>query len=159
MKRIRCTYFDNNVDYKEMYESYIEFCEMNECEVQDDNSQDFFDYIDETIERDWSDFNENLKCSEYNTECVVYGAVGTWMGKREIMPKRFETLSEAVMACVSDCDYITIEQDCSKILVTACHHDGTNTFTINLLNDKGINTENGDLSKRCYHRTLKDYLF
>lgn len=161
MKRIKTTYFDNyNMYTKEMYDAYVEYCEDNGYEVKDDNSSEYFGFIADCEAQDWEDLWENFKYSKLSdTKCVVLGSVGRWTGQHEVVPTVFDCLHDAVWACIRHCDYIKIEQNCSTIKVQSSHHDRTNYFEIKFLNDRGYNTENGDLNNRRYHLTLTDYLF
>lgn len=154
------TLFSNDYNYSELYREYLDYCEDNGIEPQEDGSREYWDWVSEMERIYWEDLMDNLKYSKYsNNPVVVCGRLGLWNGSPEIEPKRFDNIIDAIMACCSNCDYITIKQYYSTIQVSASHHDGTNNFDIHFLNDKGLFTEKGDLSNRRYHLTIKEYLF
>lgn len=161
MKRIKATYFDNyNMHTDEMYNAYLEYCKENDLEAKGDNSSDYFEFIADCEAQDWDDLWTNFKYSKLSdVKCVVLGTVGRWTGQHDVVPTVFDSLHDAVWACIRHCDYIKITQDCLTIRVKSTHHDGTNYFDIKFLNDRGCNTENGNLNNRRYHLTLTDYLF
>lgn len=100
---------------------------------------------------------EDLSLSIYDTECVLFGNVAMWYGRREIVPERFKCVVDAIYKAIFHADFIEVKQVNGHLEVTAMHHDGNNYFQIHLLNDKGLLTENGDLRNRRYHRAVKDY--
>lgn len=161
MKRIKTTYFDNYDMYTDkMYDAYLEYCADNGYEAKGDNSSEYFGFVADCEAQDWEDLWENFKYSKLSdVKCVVLGTVGRWTGQHDVVPTVFDSLHDAVWACVRNCDYIKITQDCSTIRVKSTHHDGTNYFDIKFLNDKGCYTKNGNLNNRRYHLTLTDYLF
>lgn len=105
------------------------------------------DFIHFSLEWDYEDLESNITFSDSNVECVIVGYVQLWTGKREIVPVKCDTLWEAIQKAVG------------HIEVSAIHHDGTNRFSIHLLNEKGINTINGNLNKSCYHKAINGYIF
>lgn len=104
-------------------------------------------------------FMDNILYSNYEKDCVVCGSLGLWFGRREIEPKRFSCLSDAIRATFAKADYVEVKQVNGHIEVTASHHDGNNYFKIYLLNEKGLHTENGNLENRRYHRAIKGFIF
>ena len=67
------------------------------------------------------------------------------------------------MACCKECDYCKIYKENSKIVIEAMHHDGTNVFTLQFLNNDGetryLEDADVDLTNRKYIRTLGKYIF
>lgn len=109
----------------------------------------------------FEEFIEELKYSDVaQRPCVVCGTIGTWRGRIEICPTRFDGLENAIYSCVKRCEYVKISQRASNILVDAHHHDGIDLFEIHVLNDKGVRADENrcDLSRREYQLTLKDYV-
>lgn len=111
---------------------------------------------------DWEDLQGNLKYSDQaNCECVVVGHLGLWHGRYEHECKKYDDVLSAIEGCISGLDaYVEIRQVNGHIEVKAAHHDGTNSHEIHLLNDKGRWAgPDADLSKRCYHKAIKGYIY
>lgn len=92
------------------------------------------------IEYMWDEFMSELDEYEYNnnTECVVIGSVGRWNGRFNIEVSYFDTLKDAILKCIGECDYYTITEENGVIKITARHHDGSNEFEIRRLTKLGI---------------------
>lgn len=161
MKRKEIVYYnDIDINYNDLYEEYKEHCELNDTAPAGENSNEFYNWMYDEFSDRWDCFKANLECSPINdNKCVVLGSLGLWTGRHDIEPQKFDSLLDAIGACVSGCDYIKVSQYCSEIWVTGLHHDGRNSFIIKILNDRGRETENGDLNNRRYHLTLHDYLY
>lgn len=143
----------------EMYADYVDNCEANGNTPQGDHSDDYYDYISRCDEMWAEDFRWELEHSAPSGKVVVTGTIGGWRGRFDIEPKVFENLYDAVMACCRGLDRVEVVQRRSTIEVRGAHHDGNNSFSVNLLNDRGIFTANGDLSNRRYHQTLRGHIF
>lgn len=127
-------------------------------------------YID-TREDDWDEvalFFNNLRVGKLNeNSCVILGVLQLWDGYHEIDPVCKDNISDAISATVRHSDYFRVSQKNGVINVAAYHHDGANNFQIKLLNKKGVEAaariERGygeaNLGKKCYHKSLNDYLF
>ena len=157
----RITYFESN-DY-EGFEAYMadEFNEV-EIPISEQGSEEYYERYSNWEEMNWNDFMANLKYSTSNKDCVVVGSVGLWNGRRDIKPKRFDTLIDAINACVSGGYdmHIYIYKVNGHIEVSIAHHDGIHYFEIYLLNDKGVRaSERADLSNRCYYKAMEKYLY
>jgi hypothetical protein len=138
-------------------ELFDEECKENDLEPTDER---YWEWVGERQRWDWEDLIENIKYSEFNTRCVIMGELGLWNGTPVIDPVICNTLVEAIMKCNGrDIMDIDIYKNHSAIEVCAHHHDGTNRFKIKLLNERGINTEMGNITNRRYHLTLPEYLF
>lgn len=168
-KRIKVTYYDNyNYDldmYRKNYQEENELTDEDMSEVSDDN---IYDFLNGQLEAEWHYFCDNLEHSENNdTPCVILGTLGLWSGRKTIVPVVCVDLQTAINKCIASNDYVSIKQNCGHLEVNSVHHDGTNTFEIYLLNERGINAhnrlENGDgnanLENKCYHKAIKGYLF
>lgn len=142
--------YDYNVeDYRD---EYIDYCDCNDIEVEDEIPMDFIHRI---FEDEWFGLFDNLELNKNNTECVVLGSLGLWYGRRDIIPTRENTLADAIKKCVSGCDYTCVKIVDGHIEVKAMHHDGTNEFEIHILNKLGQKTMGADLTKECYHCKIK----
>lgn len=92
-----------------------------------------------------------------NTDCLVEGVVQTWNFPFgcEIAPTFFQGIDFAICELIrksdSDDDDVVITLENGAFKLTCPHHDGTNTFTIRALNDRGLRVVNN-------HREFGDYL-
>lgn len=147
--------FDSNAERS--YDDYIEFCEMNDIEPQGEEMECL-------QSMDYDDFITNIKHCVYNRQkWAVEGTLGLWNGRKDIVPKVFDNLLEAISACIGSCDYVKIIKNYSKIEVEASHHDGTNRFTLRCLSDLGEIrwNNNGQVSLKNKENlmTLPQWLF
>lgn len=146
------------------YEDYLDFCKANNIEPQGEDSEDYHEIVEEMKSFDYDDLLSNIKHCVYNRQkWVAEGTLGLWNGQREIVPKVFDSLFEAIIACTHKCDYIKITKNHSTIEVEATHHDGTNRFTLKCLSDLGEIRYNNNgqvsLNNRKNIMTLPQWLF
>ena len=65
MKYLYTTYYDdNNSNYT--YKDYSDYCKENNIEPSNENSQEFFDWVDFQQRIEWDDFMENIGYSDFN---------------------------------------------------------------------------------------------
>ena len=131
------------------YEDYIEFCKEDNTEPQGEDSADYFDFINCMKDIDFHDFMLIAKNSKYyKRKWAVEGTFSLWNGQKDIEPKVFDNLLDAIKACVRKCNDFKITKNCSTIEVEGTHHYGTNCFTIKCLSDLGENryNDNGQVS-------------
>ena len=112
------------------YEDYLEFCEINEIEPDDENSNAFYEWLAEERENAFGDLEMNLSFSKFNGPVTVCGSLGLWWGRPTIEPKKFDTLWDAIVACAQDVDDIIVTLEKGILKVQGLHHDGRNVFTI-----------------------------
>ena len=161
MKRTNYLLYTNDIyhiDEDEYRQMYAEFLVTNELKESD---EDFWDFIYDSFDLDWQDLCANMEYCACDGECVVTGSLGLWHGEPTIEPKRADCIIDAIGLCNGrDIEYLTIRKVNGHLEVEAAHHDGRNRFEIHLLNTKGVNAgELADLSNRCYHKAMPDYLF
>lgn len=148
------TLFDNyNYNLDEYYESYKEYCIDNDItNIGDIDSNEFYSWLNETFNIEFDDLLMNLKYDkENNVDCVVTGKVGRWNGNFEIECKHFNTLKDAIFACIENCEYYIITEDNGIINIISIHHDGRNNFDIHKLNKKGYDAPyNTNLNNEKY---------
>ena len=157
-------YDNNNINYTEWYQEFVEHCEANEIDhtQYDEESEYFLNWVYDQLSMEWDDLITNIEHSGHNSPCMVVGTVGTWRGNFTIEPKRFETLVGAILSTIYSCDYITIKLEDGAINVVAIHHDGRHYFTIHKLNEQGAeidfdyDDEEFDIEK---HTESINYLF
>ena len=110
-----------------------------------------WDSIREDEDEDWSQCKHYLNDEEIfgDKRVIVSGSVGTWRGNFECA-KLFTNINDALYACIKDCDYSKVEQLPNGLVkVTSSHHDGTNTFYIKIVTERGERLfDNWDYSYR-----------
>ena len=145
-------YDDFNINVEDWRTCYIEHCDINGITPEEETPMDF---IYDILNEDWRDMLYSIDHTNYNEECVILGTLGLWNGKKDIEAVRESYLTEAIRKCAGKCDYVIVEVIDGHIEVTGIHHDGRNHFEIHILNKKGQNSINADLSKSCYHKKIK----
>lgn len=121
------------------YEDYKEWCEDNDIEPGDENSDDFWEWCREEADNNWECDLENIRhCKEYDVPCIITGSLGLWWGRPTIQPERMESVYDAILRCVREADMATVQWNDGVVTVDAYHHDGCNCFTIKALSKKGI---------------------
>jgi len=124
------------------YEEYLEFCEVNDMEPKDENSEDYWNWVYDECQIDYECFFDNMSYSkaEHGKYVITY-SLGLWCGNRMgYREKIYNSLSEAIKdALNSSRDYedYSVEYDNGNIIVCGYHHDGRNYMTIRLLSKHG----------------------
>ncbi len=123
------------------YDSYEEFCEINDIEPQGEDSDDFYDWCEEEAEEQYNnDMDEIRTCKQYNVPCIITGHLGLWDGSHEIQPVKMDSIYDAIIRCYGrdTLSNLKVNFEDGKIVVYYSHHDGTNVFTIYALNESGV---------------------
>ena len=157
----------NEEDYTREY--YLDTLKMLkeddvDCDWEEDNDTDFMDW--ESTQKGY-DFDDLIMYLNYSTikykMCVIVGSVGTWRGRFEIVPCFCKDIETAISKCVEGCEVRSIIRKGNHIEVNVCHHDGSNSFNIFVLNDLGESRyrENGKVSIHNSQNTFKipKYIF
>lgn len=125
----------NNYDY-EMYtesakESLLEDYEEDEIttEMIDETAEDF-------MQTDYEEMIYTLNNFFEGKTFICFGSVGRWNGVYE-GGKIFDDFEEAFYEMVKDCYYYKIYDENGHLFVHCSHHDGSCSFEIKVLNDKG----------------------
>jgi hypothetical protein len=121
------------------YSDYVEWCEgCADCEPQGENSEDFWDWSNETRQMDFDGLLANVSYSdESKVPCIITGQLGLWNGRPTIHPVLCDNVHDAIMRCLGSCDDIKVVLENGALSVYAYHHDGTNHFTIHKLSESG----------------------
>ena len=119
----------------------------------DNNNEDIEDYDEEAFEDYCREVNDSYFDDDFgvygnwkysplaNQQVAVTGILGLWNGKHKVIPKKFDNLREAILACMEDYNIIA-EDGYGNLIISAYHHDGQNKFIIKKVTDKGL---------RCLH--------
>ena len=131
---------------------YLTSSDLLDCYL-DNTGEDIDDYDAEKFEEYCQEVNDNSFDDDFgeygnwaysplkNQEVEVQGVLGLWNGKHKIIPKKFDNLRKAILACLEDYNIIA-EDSYGNLIVSAYHHDGQNLFKIKKVTNKGT---------RCLH--------
>lgn len=125
---------------------------------EDPDAIDYWDWVSDALRDQYDNLRRQIERVFPYEECVVVGSVGLWYGRRDIEATKVRSVWDAIEKCCRSCE-VVINQVNGHFEIEASHHDGTNWFEIYLLNDKGVYTQNGDLSNRRYHKAIKKCLW
>lgn len=121
---------------EEQLDMYHEFCDINDKEYQDEDSQDFFDWKNYELQTRFDDEMENIYYEEKENPktYLVIADLGLWNGHFD-GGKIINGLASSIKACLEDYNRIYVLG--KQLCVEATHHDGTNFFKIKELTPKG----------------------
>ena len=122
------------------YEDYVEHCEINECTPSEDNSQDYWRYVDRMLQNDYNEYLISYIVEEINKKhdlFILCGTLGLWNGKPDIYPEIYNDIGEIIkkITNVRFNYYLKVSYDINnkEINIEQSHHDGCNCFTIKAL--------------------------
>lgn len=127
---IMITYIDTMNKNGWDYNAYLEDCKEHGKTPKGEDSNDYYNFVSDMMEMDWSDFMLNLEYSKVNGPVTVHGELGLWWGSPTIEPTKFDDLKSAIVACVAGSTDVKITLDKGILEVVGYHHDGRNYFTI-----------------------------
>lgn len=154
------------------YEEYVENCEANDREAEGENSQDYWNYVSDTLQMDYDDFKTNMEsCKLFPMVAVGYDDLWNGQFRGGKVLKDVDDL----LGMFCSCDRIKIWQDKDGMHINGYHHDGTNYAELRIINKRGKawlekNEDNlcrselcETLSQPCFSRSFpmgkKNYLF
>lgn len=148
MKHQKINYEIFDSSYLPCYEDYLEHCIDSEIEPAAENSQDYWDWIDEMSVLNCDDFFSNLHYSETNQPCMITGRLGLWNGNPDIAPEKFDSVEDAIKRIyeVRFENHIKVSLQDGHLVVKQSHHDGCNYFEIHILSAKGLK----EVERPCY---------
>lgn len=124
--------------YMPDYTDYCEFCEVNQIEPQNENSKNYWDFVDDCQQIYYDDFFSNVQNSDVNLYAwMISGYVGRWDGQREICQTLATTLSDAIKRCSKAGNDFIVKKTKNKITMEVIDHDGRSFFVLNPLSAKG----------------------
>lgn len=118
-------------------EEFLEFLREEYGDDDDNLIERAYEIVNDYF---WDDFGKNgniAYSSLKNTKCVLKGELGLWDGKHKICPMEFNSIEEAILACMEDSNEI-YEDQYGNLCINAYHHDGMNHFVIKRKTDKGL---------------------
>ena len=139
MKKTAITIFDNYdlEAYEEAARQQL-IDEHYDEEGYAPSEYEVYDLASDFAAFEWEEDFENLKnfFHDKGKAVMLRGTVGRWNGRHEA-GKVFEDFEDAFYAATKDCDYWKIRDEAGHLYVECSHHDGSNSFEIKLINDKG----------------------
>ena len=124
------------------YEAYVEYCQDNGREPEDEGSQDYWDWVSDMAELDYDDFFGNLKYANGDKGMyMITFNLGLWNGHRiGYVEEIYKSMTEAIKAALnSSRDYLDykVTYEDGEVVVYGYHHDGTNVMHIKQLSKHG----------------------
>lgn len=146
-KKTVFTLLDNNLDYyctDQAYEDYKEWCESNDFEPDEKNSNDYWQWVNETIGEDIDFFFLNTEYSPIKDRVfAVTGNIKLWNRTRPIYTQFIHGLGPLIeLLWGKDNRYFKIELDTEKGIITSrisTHDDpcGNTRLEARMLNKNG----------------------
>lgn len=139
MKKKKVTYLNTYGDGGYSYQDYLEHCEINNEEVGEEGSADYWGWVQSMIVEDVDDFIDNIRYAKrWKIPVVVSGYLGLWwsdcVGIENTM---FKTLEAALLECWEGADDVEITLEDGVLHFKGMHHDGNNHFEIRPLTERG----------------------
>ena len=146
-------------------------CHANDIEVPKDNSQRYWDIVNDLRSWDVDDFVYDALWSFKLGKCLVRGTAGLWYGRCAGGTVMDVESGKDVLSIVSGCDdYKVVIEEEDGLVVYGYHHDGVNRYVVRRINSRGMKyvSDHGDymdpqkLHERLVHAhfvrkvTLKD---
>ena len=123
------------------YTEYLEYCEDNGIEPEPDGSVEYYDWCADEAQINYDCDMDNLMYSELKDRTfVIEGILGLWWGRPTIKPVVIKGIVAAIKKCFGrDINDIEVELNTKDgvIHIQSHHHDGTNFFTLKMLNKNG----------------------
>lgn len=125
------------------YENYVAYCREMEDTPNAEDSNDYWEWVNNMAGNDYEDFFDNLESSKNNSgSFMITFNLGRWNGRTQgYEAKIYHNLSEAIhKALNSSRDYLDykISWEDGNVVVYGYHHDGTNIMTIKKLSAHGL---------------------
>ena len=114
------------------YEDYVEYCEEMGYEPAEEDSEEYYEWVQEEVDCNYESDIDNIKCcKQYNVPVVINGVLGLWDGEHTIVPVEMNSVYDAIEKCIGRYgEYVKAEYEDGVIYVAVSHHDGTNHFEI-----------------------------
>ena len=144
------------------YSEYLDWCEWNNVEPAEENSNGYYEWCAEEAQNNYDCDMDNLMYSELKDRTfAIEGTLGLWWGRPTIEPVVVNGIVPAIKRCfgrdINDIDAELNIKD-GVIYVQAHHHDGTNCFTLKMLNKNGEKWIEAAIEKwRMNHEKGEDF--
>ena len=123
------------------YKDYLEWCEKMEQKPAAENSNEYWRWCsDEAQVNYYCDMDDLMYSKLKDRFFLITGKLGLWWGRPEIKPVLIKGIVPALKKCFGSCDDMDAELNIKEgvINVQSHHHDGTNCFSLLLLNKNGL---------------------
>ena len=131
MERIIFDNYDTETLYEEarnwLIEEYEE--EPDENHIWEEVNFRLGDWYDD-IYRELENFFDNYD------KLLLFGSVGRWTGRHSGW-QVFSSFGDLMTWALKDCDYLKIYEDNGHFYIDCSHHDGSNSFEVRILNERG----------------------
>lgn len=136
-----------NYEYADFVEYWNDYHEDEP--IPDEESSEFWDWAAFTRDAEWEiDLYDIEECEAYNIPVVLTGSSGRWDGRHSYIPRKFNSIIEAVKKIISGgCDDYDIHFNDGAIVINGHHHDGTNRYELHALSKKGLKKVNNALDR------------
>lgn len=134
-----------------------EHCKSNECEVPAEDSQEYWELVEQFRTWDSEDFRDDCAYNFGLGKCLVTGYAGLWDGRHAGGTIIDLNKGGDLFQLVSRCDDIKVVIDPDDgLVVYGYHHDGTNRYVVRQLNKRGLNyiANWDDMNSRTLHERL-----
>lgn len=125
----------NNYDLDEMYEDCKQF--LIDAGNEEPTEEEIWNEIYFTDSINWENEFEQLKDFFDNGTYIIFGSVGRWNGVYS-GGEIFTDFEKAFYDAVKDCNYIKLYDENGHFYIHCSHHDGSCSYEIKKLTDKGI---------------------
>lgn len=150
MKQKEFILWSSEIDEEDAQNLYKEACEINAWTSEERPS--FYDWLEDYQGLLWNDFKEEIQ--EFG-DCILFGTIQRWNGYAKGQAQ-YNTVLSAVLKCIEGMDFVEVKWVDGHLEIEARHHDGTNTFSLYLLNSKGVNAgERANLRNKTYHKRIE----
>jgi hypothetical protein len=123
------------------YADYLEYCEDNGIEPEPDGSSEYYDWCADEAEKNYDCDMDNLMYSKLKDKTfLIEGNLGLWWGRPTIKPVVINGIIPSIKRCFGrDINNIEVELNTKDgfIHIQSHHHDGTNFYTLKMLNKNG----------------------
>lgn len=136
-----------------------DYCESNDREVPEENSTEYWDIVNHLREWEADDFRDNCSGMKLDLgQCLVHGYAGLWNGPSEGGILKTINGPSDLLEIAENCDEVKVVIDPDEgLTVKGYHHDGTNTYHVYQLTDRGnayVDKNSLFMDRRTLHHKL-----
>ena len=126
----------DNYDMDNYYKWAKECIKEEELDEEEFSDSEIEDIAYDLMSEDFDTILSELKNFFGDNEIICFGNVGLWNGVYDC-GKIFGDFEEAFYSMIKDCHYYKIYDENGHLFVHCTHHDGSCTFEIKIINEKG----------------------